>query len=73
MIKQNLILTNLNNGSLSVPVEKTDKKGRYECDLIISDADAKELAKLMQQAFKESAKVQVKLGQYQCLKMMALE
>ena len=42
---------------LSVPVEKTDKKGRYECDLIISDADAKELAKLMQQAFKESAKV----------------
>ena len=57
MIKQNLILTNLNNLSLSVPVEKTDKKGRYECDLIISDADAKELAKLMQQAFKESAKV----------------
>ena len=42
---------------LSVPVEKTDKKGGYECDLIISDADAKELAKLMHQAFKESAKV----------------
>ena len=40
-----------------MPVEKTDKKGRYECDLIISDADAKELAKLMHQAFNESAKV----------------
>ena len=42
---------------LSVPVEKTDKRGGYECDLIISDADAKELAKLMHDAFKESPKV----------------
>ena len=42
---------------LSIAVDKTDKRGGYECNLIISNEDAKELANLMKQAFAESPKV----------------